>query len=298
MAGTAEVVTSMDKLPGATYQVLVPNEKGLESVLSLLAAHPDKPPIDEIAVFTAATDAFSLANTNVTVADSLKRLARVVQGALDKGIRVRGYVSVVITCPYGGKVDYKNVRDVTRELLDMGCYEVSLGDTTGMGNPTSVGEMLDVTLGANPVEKLAGHVRSPSTCAAAVPLLQTKRHGRTFSSTILSAWEWPIPWPHSPRASAPWIVPSAGSGDAHTHRVRWEMWPRKMSCTRCKIPLTLRRETSRRWWTSAFGYRKSWGVIILVEWPRPFVHVENEIQRDCDLPYSAVLYSAVSDERR
>ena len=160
MAGTAKVVTSINKLPGATYQVLVPNEKGLVSVLSILAAHPDKPPIDEIAVFTAATDAFSIANTNVTVADSLKRLARVVQGALQRGIRVRGYVSVVITCPYSGKVDYKRVRDVAKELLDMGCYEVSLGDTTGTGNPTSVGEMLNETLGANPVERLAGHVRS------------------------------------------------------------------------------------------------------------------------------------------
>ena len=160
MAGTADIVLSMEKLPGVTYQVLVPNEKGLENVVRLLAAHPAKPPIDEIAVFTAATDAFSLANTNVTVAESLKRLARVVQGALDMGIRVRGYVSVVIACPYSGKVDYNNVRDVTKELLDMGCYEVSLGDTTGKGNPTSVNEMLNVTLGANPVEKLAGHVRS------------------------------------------------------------------------------------------------------------------------------------------
>ena len=160
MAGTAEIVTSMEKLPGVTYQVLVPNEKGLEKVVNLLAAHPGKPPIDEIAVFTAATDAFSLANTNVTVAESLKRLARVVQGAVSKGIRVRGYVSVVIVCPFSGKVDYNKVRDVTKELLDMGCYEVSLGDTTGMGNPTRVSKMLNVTLGANPVEKLAGHVRS------------------------------------------------------------------------------------------------------------------------------------------
>ena len=189
MAGTAEVVTSMDKLPGATYQVLVPNEKGLQSVVSLLAAHPDKPPIDEIAVFTAATDAFSMANTNVTVADSLKRLAHVVQGALDKGIRVRGYVSVVITCPYSGKVDYKRVRDVTKELLDMGCYEVSLGDTTGTGNPTSVGEMLSVTLDANPVEKLAGHVRSPTMRHIILLLTKDIAHIPHFSSMILSAWE-------------------------------------------------------------------------------------------------------------
>ena len=87
--------------------------------------------VDEIAVFTAATDAFSLANTNANVADSLERLERVVRGALDMGIRVRGYVSVVITCPYGGKTDYRRVRDVTKELLGMGCYEASLGDTTG-----------------------------------------------------------------------------------------------------------------------------------------------------------------------
>jgi len=184
MAGTAEVVTSMDKLPGTTYQVLVPNEKGLESVLSLLAAHPDKPPIDEIAVFTAATDAFSMANTNVTVADSLKRLARVVQGALDKGIRVRGYVSVVITCPYSGNVDYKRVRDVTKELLDMGCYEVSLGDTTGTGNPTSVGEMLSVALGANPVEKLAGHFHDTFGMGVANSMAALSTGIRTIDSSI------------------------------------------------------------------------------------------------------------------
>ncbi|KAI0252839.1 hypothetical protein BJV78DRAFT_1199337 [Lactifluus subvellereus] len=184
MAGTAEVVTSMDKLPGVTYQVLVPNERGLEKVLGLLAAHPDKPPVDEISVFTAATDAFSLANTDVTVAESLKRLARVVRGALDKGIRVRGYVSVVITCPYSGKVDYKSVRDVTKELLDMGCYEVSLGDTTGTGNPTSVGEMLDVTVGANPVEKLAGHFHDTFGMGVANSMTALTAGIRTLDSSI------------------------------------------------------------------------------------------------------------------
>lgn len=111
-----------------------------------------------------------------------------------------------------------------------------------------------------------------------------------FSSTILSAWEWPIPWLHSPRVSAPSTVPSAGSADAHTHRARREMWPRKISCTRCKIPLTLRRETSRLWWTSAFGYQKSWGVIILVEWPRPFVHVDNERNRNYDCIFGYRLF--------
>jgi hydroxymethylglutaryl-CoA lyase len=87
------VVTCIDELPGATCQVLVPKEKGLESILSLFVTHPDKPPIDVVAVFTAATKTFSMANVNVVVADSLKRLARVVRGAQDKGIRARGYVS-------------------------------------------------------------------------------------------------------------------------------------------------------------------------------------------------------------
>jgi len=184
MAGTAEVVTAMDKLPGVTYQALVPNVKGLENVLGLLAAHPNKPPIDEISVFTAATDAFSLANTNVTVADSLKRLERVVRGAVDKGIRVRGYVSVVITCPYSGKVDYKKVRDVTKELLEMGCYEVSLGDTTGTGNPTSVGEMLSVTLGTNPVKKLAGHFHDTFGMGVANSMAALSAGIRTLDSSI------------------------------------------------------------------------------------------------------------------
>ena len=95
---------------------------------------------------------------NATVADSRKHLERVVRGALDKGIRVRGYVSVVIMCPYSSETDFWRVWDVTRELLDMICYEVSLGDTTGMANPTSVSGMLNVTRGESGGKKLTGHV--------------------------------------------------------------------------------------------------------------------------------------------
>ena len=118
------------------------------------------------------------------MADSRKHLERVVRGALDKGIRVRGLVSVVIMCPYSGKTDNRRMRDVTKELLDMGCYEVSLGDTMGTGNPTSVGEILNVTLAANPVEKLAGHV-----CQQCAPQPHFSTILSVFSSTILSAWE-------------------------------------------------------------------------------------------------------------
>jgi hydroxymethylglutaryl-CoA lyase len=155
MAGTADVMNKVEKPAGTTYQVLVPNMKGLEGAFAVLDSQSKSKTIDEIAIFTAATDEFAKANTNCTVAESLARLAPVTRAALDRGLKVRGYVSVVITCPYSGKVDYNRVREVTRELFEMGCYEVSLGDTTGTGNPTSVGEMLETVLAKNPVEKLA-----------------------------------------------------------------------------------------------------------------------------------------------
>jgi hydroxymethylglutaryl-CoA lyase len=120
-------------------------------VLNLLLAHPDKPPIDEIAVFTAATDTFSLANTNVTVAHSLKHLAQIVREALEKGIKACGYIRVVIPVR---AVERWPIRacGTTSELLDMGSYEVSLGDLIGDREPR---EILDMTLGMNPVKKLA-----------------------------------------------------------------------------------------------------------------------------------------------
>ncbi|KAH9947580.1 aldolase [Amylocystis lapponica] len=164
MAGTAEVLSTMERLPGNHYPVLVPNLKGLEILLDLLAAHPPSPtspPLtDEIAVFTAATDTFSQANTNCTIAESLERLGAVTQRALAQGLRVRGYVSVVVVCPYTGKVDARTVKDVSRALLDMGCYEVSLGDTVGAGTPATIRRMLEVVMGGAgglPAAKLAAH---------------------------------------------------------------------------------------------------------------------------------------------
>jgi len=164
MAGTADVITQMERLPGVHYPVLVPNQKGLDNLLDLLSTYPPTPsrsqpqappPTDEIAIFTAATDAFAQANTNTTIATSLERLAPVARAALDRGLRVRGYVSVVITCPYSGQVDYKKVREVTEALIGMGCYEVSLGDTVGTGTPAAISEMLEEVKKGVPVEKLA-----------------------------------------------------------------------------------------------------------------------------------------------
>ena len=158
MAGTREVLEMMTKVPGVHYPVLVPNLRGLEDLLAFVNRPSSRKETDEIAIFAAATDAFSKANTNCTIAESLKRLADVSVRAREAGLRVRGYVSVVITCPYTGRVDYKSVRNVTQALFDMGCYEVSLGDTTGTGSPGTILDMLNVVIGSDhsiPVERLA-----------------------------------------------------------------------------------------------------------------------------------------------
>jgi hydroxymethylglutaryl-CoA lyase len=156
MAGTTEVISKIDRLPSVHYPVLVPNQKGLDNLFNLLSSTSSTPPpSDEISIFTAATDAFCRANTNTTIAESLTRLEPVARAALDKGLRVRGYVSVVIACPYSGKVDFKHVRDVAKALADMGCYEVSLGDTVGQGTPQTVSEMIDEVKQSVPVNKLA-----------------------------------------------------------------------------------------------------------------------------------------------
>lgn len=157
MAGTAEVLSLVEPVANTNYSILVPNQKGLDGVLTLLSGS-SPPPVTEIAVFTSATDGFGKANTNTTTSESLARLAPVVRSALAAGMKVRGYVSVVITCPYSGRVDPRRVRDASRELLQMGCYEVSLGDTTGTGTPASVRAVLEEVAKDIDVSLLAGHV--------------------------------------------------------------------------------------------------------------------------------------------
>jgi hydroxymethylglutaryl-CoA lyase len=156
MGGTADVLKGINRQKGVHYAVLVPNKRGLDDLVALLDSHPsDVPLTDEVSVFTAATDAFNKANLNCTVKESLEKLGVVTRAALDRGLRVRGYVSVVIACPYSGTVDYKRVREVAKELLEMGCYEVSLGDTVGQARPHQIGEMLEEVKKVVPVEKLA-----------------------------------------------------------------------------------------------------------------------------------------------
>lgn len=155
MAGTAEVLAGIARAPGVSYPALVPNMHGLEAAL----AHEQASgiPIGEIAVFSAASETFSQKNTHCSVDEGLARFASVTRRGLDAGWRVRGYVSVAFGCPYEGLVDPGCVLEITRRLLDMGCYEVSIGDTTGIGTAGAVRQLFEQLLGSVPAAALAGH---------------------------------------------------------------------------------------------------------------------------------------------
>ena len=149
MAGTAEVLAGLTPRAGVDYPVLVPNLKGLEAALAAGAR--------EIAVFGAASESFSRANINCSIAESLERFASVVERALAAGLRVRGYVSCVLGCPYEGAVSPEAVARVAAALAGMGCYEVSLGDTIGTGTPLAARRMVEVVAEHVPLERLALH---------------------------------------------------------------------------------------------------------------------------------------------
>ena len=149
MADAAEVLAGITRAPGISYPVLVPNEQGYERARAAGAA--------EVAVFTAASDAFNLKNTNATVAQSLERFRPVLERANADGVRVRGYVSTVLGCPYQGEVPLADVVRVARDLHAMGCYEVSLGDTIGIGTPSKARAMLRAVAAEVPMDALAIH---------------------------------------------------------------------------------------------------------------------------------------------
>jgi hydroxymethylglutaryl-CoA lyase len=149
MADHAEVLRRLRRKPGVSYPVLTPNLKGFDAARAAGA--------QEVAVFGAASEAFSLKNINCSIAESLERFAPVVAQAKEHGIRVRGYVSCVLGCPYEGAVKPERVADVAGELFDMGCYEVSLGDTIGVGTPGKTKAMIEACARRVPLAKLAGH---------------------------------------------------------------------------------------------------------------------------------------------
>ena len=149
MADAAEVLAGIKRYPDVCYSALTPNLKGYKAAFAA--------GIDEVAVFAAASESFSQKNINCTIAESLDRFSPVIAAAKANAVPVRGYVSCVVDCPYDGPIIPENVARVTQALLEMGCYEVSLGDTTGKGTPEAVHLMLEKVLEIAPVERLASH---------------------------------------------------------------------------------------------------------------------------------------------
>ena len=149
MADAAEVLAGITRGPGVRYAALTPNLKGYEGARAARA--------DEVAIFASASEGFSKANLNCTIAESLDRFAPVAEAAKADGIPVRGYVSVVTDCPFDGPTPPANVARVTAALRDLGCYEISLGDTIGQARPETIDAMLAAVLEEVPASQLAGH---------------------------------------------------------------------------------------------------------------------------------------------
>ena len=149
LADGAEVMAGIARRPGVSYAALVPNMKGYEAAKAA--------EVDEVAVFLSASEGFSRANLNCSIAESIERARPVAEAARADGIRLRGYVSCVVQCPYDGPVEPVAVARVTEELLRLGCHEVSLGDTIGRARPAEVAAMLDAVLAVSPANNLAGH---------------------------------------------------------------------------------------------------------------------------------------------
>uniref|UniRef100_A0A7S3A2Y9 hydroxymethylglutaryl-CoA lyase n=1 Tax=Rhodosorus marinus TaxID=101924 RepID=A0A7S3A2Y9_9RHOD len=158
LSDSAEVFSSVKKKPGVNYTALVPNARGFETAKEVNAR--------QIAVFAAASETFSKKNLNLSVSESLEKYRSICADALENGMKIRGYVSTVVRCPYEGDIKPGRVADVVVSLLDMGCFEVSLGDTIGAATPGEVENLLKVVTERVPISKLAVHFHD--TCGTAL----------------------------------------------------------------------------------------------------------------------------------
>ncbi len=149
MADHSEVMTGIRRHRGVRYPVLVPNLKGFDAAVAAGAT--------EVAVFGAASESFSVKNINCSIDESMDRFQAVMEAAQQRGIAVRGYISCVLGCPYEGEVDLTRVAEIAGRLLDMGCYEISLGDTIGTGTPSQAARMVQTVAERVPTERLAAH---------------------------------------------------------------------------------------------------------------------------------------------
>ena len=176
LADAAEVFAAIDKNPRVSYPVLVPNLQGYQRAREVGAA--------EVAVFTAASEAFSRKNINASIDESIERFKPVLDQAKADGVRVRGYVSTVLGCPYQGDVPVTDVVRVARQMHDLGCYEISLGDTIGIGTPLKARAMLRAVASEVPMQALAVHFRDTRGQALANVLNCLKEGVRVVDSAV------------------------------------------------------------------------------------------------------------------
>ena len=149
MGDNAAVMQGIKRQPATVYPVLTPNLQGFDTAIQAGAS--------EVAIFAAASESFSRKNINCSITESLKRFEPILSVASSLEIKVRGYVSCVVGCPYEGAISPEQAARVAKTLFDMGCYEVSLGDTIGVGNPSSIQRLIEACAQQIPIEKLAGH---------------------------------------------------------------------------------------------------------------------------------------------
>jgi len=184
LADAAEVVTGLPVRPGLVYGVLVPNARGLERLTEALSkAAAPKPPL-EIAVFLSASESHNRKNLNRTVEESLAALDALVPDARRRGLRVRGYVSTAFGCPYEGRVEAERVEAIVDRLLSAGCYQVSLGDTIGVGTPGQTRRLLERLIARVPAAKLALHMHDTHGTALANVLVGLELGLTTFDAAV------------------------------------------------------------------------------------------------------------------
>ena len=176
MRGTNEIFEKIIRGDGVKYTALTPNLKGFENALHAK--------VDEVAVFAAASETFSQKNVNCSIDESLARFRDLFKKAREKKVPVRGYVSCIVECPYEGKISPESVLKVASQLLEMGCYEVSLGDTIGKGTPKTIEELLKVLCSEINQKKLAGHFHDTSDTAIRNVEIGLKYGLSTFDSAV------------------------------------------------------------------------------------------------------------------
>lgn len=176
MADAAEVMADVPRREGLSYAVLAPNLRGYEAA-KLAGA-------DEVAIFVSASEGFSRANLNTSIAESLERLKPVAESALADYLRLRGYVSVITDCPFEGRVKPAQVAKVAAELVALGCHEISLGETLGRATPQAVATMLDAVLEHIPAQTLAGHFHDTSGLALQNVDVALEKGLRVFDASV------------------------------------------------------------------------------------------------------------------